>query len=222
MYKFKQKLRSFFFGRRSAEKDVFSRIYSDGGWHRAESRSGSGSTLEQTQIIRKALPNLIRKYRIETMLDIPCGDHHWMQHVEFPDSLNYKGADLVEDLIADNAKSFGAHNRTFVVTDIRCGPMPQVDLVFCRDCLVHFSFRDIILALGTIKKSRSVYLLTTTFPSRSDNADIKTGDWRPINLQLPPFELAKPIDILNEACTENGGAYSDKSLGLWRIEELPE
>jgi hypothetical protein len=28
--------------------------------------------------------------------------------------------------------------------------------------------------------------------------------------------------MLNEGCTEGGGAFADKSLGLWRVAELRE
>jgi hypothetical protein len=51
---------------------------------------------------------------------------------------------------------------------------------------------------------------------------IADGDWRPLNLQRPPFGLPAPHRIIVEGCTEEGGAYRDKALGLWRIAELPD
>jgi hypothetical protein len=30
-----------------------------------------------------------------------------------------------------------------------------------------------------------------------------------------------PQRVLVEGCTENGGAYADKALGLWRVADLP-
>ncbi|MBL0029993.1 MAG: hypothetical protein IPO95_13365 [Rhodanobacteraceae bacterium] len=44
--------------------------------------------------------------------------------------------------------------------------------------------------------------------------------FRPLNLQKPPFNLPKPFEIISEACTENGGGFADKSLGLWRIADI--
>jgi hypothetical protein len=47
------------------------------------------------------------------------------------------------------------------------------------------SVNDIFLALNNICESNSKYLLTTTFTERSCNADIATGQWRTLNLQIP-------------------------------------
>ena len=98
--------------------------------------------------------------------------------------------------------------------------IPEADLIFCRDCLVHLSYDHALTALRNIARGGSKYLLTTTFTERTSNRDITTGEWRPINLQLPPFSLPPPERIIVEGCTEAGGVYSDKSLGLWKIEQL--
>ena len=73
-----------------------------------------------------------------------------------------------------------------------------------------------------IKRSRILYLLTTTFPDCEENEDITTGDWRLLNLERPPFNLPPPIQLINEGCSESNGKYSDKSLGLWLIEDIVE
>jgi len=52
------------------------------------------------------------------------------------------------------------------------------------------------------------------------NLGIVTGDWRPIDLTKPPFDLPQPVELLNEGCTEQGGAFADKSLGLWPVSSL--
>jgi hypothetical protein len=61
--------------------------------------------------------------------------------------------------------------------------------------------------------SRSTYLLATTFPKHETNGDIKTGQWRPINL-ASMFGLPAPIELISE---NYNGEFSDKSLGLWRL-----
>jgi hypothetical protein len=93
-------------------------------------------------------------------------------------------------------------------------------LVLCRDCLVHFSYSDIRRSLTNIRLSRSTYILTTTFRGRDRNFDVPTGDWRAINLEKAPFDLGTPLAIIDEQCTEGGGVYSDKCLGLWRCSDL--
>ena len=86
---------------------------------------------------------------------------------------------------------------------------------------MHLSFVDIIRALSNIKRSGITYLLTTTFPDCDRNEDTVTGDWRVLNLERPPFSFPAPLQLVNEKCTEGGGAFRDKSLGLWLVQALP-
>src|SRR5437660_1775959 len=39
---------------------------------------------------------------------------------------------------------------------------------------------------------------------------------------LPPVALPEPLEVIVEGCTEVGGAYADKALGLWRVADLPK
>ena len=82
-------------------------------------------------------------------------------------------------------------------------------------------FEDALAALKNIKRSGSRYLLTTTFTERDSNMDIQTGQWRPLNMLKPPFSFPSPIMIINEKCTEGDGSWGDKSLGLWKISDIP-
>jgi hypothetical protein len=91
--------------------------------------------------------------------------------------------------------------------------------VFVRDCLVHFSFHDILRALKTILQTKARWLITTYFPKHS-NVDIALGQWRPLNLTSAPFHFPAPDVIVQEGCEENGGVFADKSLGIWRTTEI--
>jgi hypothetical protein len=197
---------------------IFAKIYREDSWTHT---SGSGSTLEQTETIRREIPALIAKYQIRTVLDIPCGNHAWMSQVNL-DGCHYIGADIVRDLILQNRIRYGSANKEFVCLNLAADRLPSVDSIICRDCLVHFSFRLIRKALRNIKASRSKYLLTTTFPAHERNRDIKTGGWRPLNFRASPFNFPEPELMLNEGCNEWGGIYEDKSLGLWRVSDIPD
>jgi hypothetical protein len=197
---------------------LFRRAFETNVWGGQDSVSGTGSSLEQTAHIRRALPLLFRKYGVKTLLDIPCGDFFWMKSVNLS-GVRYVGADIVPALVKQNRRHQSAtiaFRRLDLVTDT----LPQVDLVLCRDCLGHFSVQDVFRALQNIRRSRSTLLLATTFPRRSWNADIPTGQWRPINLQADPFRLPCPMELIEEGCTEASGQFADKSLGLWMIADL--
>jgi hypothetical protein len=49
-----------------------------------------------------------------------------------------------------------------------------------------------------------------------------TGDWRPLNLERPPFNFPPPAELLAEGCTEAEGRFLDKCLGLWAIKDLAD
>jgi hypothetical protein len=105
--------------------------------------------------------------------------------------------------------------------DLTRSALPPADLLLCRDCLVHLSYSDIVKAISNIKSSKIEYLLTTTFTAEPGYRDVVTGDWRPLNLELPPFSFSRPLELILEQCTEQDGAFADKALGLWRVRDLP-
>jgi len=200
-------------------EDLFTDIYRKNGFLGKDSVSGPGSDVQQTSIITRELPALIEAFKISTMLDIPCGDFHWMKSIDLKNTA-YTGADIVEELIQENSAKYGRDGVRFHHLNLITDNLPKVDLVFCRDCLVHFSFADIALALENVCNSESKYFLTTTFVGRNKNHDIRTGSWRPINLERFPFGFPKPLRVIQEGCTEDEGAFGDKSLGLWRIADI--
>lgn len=198
---------------------VFTQIYRRNAWRGTDSVSGTGSDAHQTKVIIEELPKLLQEFKVSTLLDVPCGDFHWMKSVDLH-GIHYTGADIVEELILENQKRYGDGQTRFLSLNLINGRLPKADLIFCRDCLVHLSFEDIFLALDNICGSQADYLLTTTFTTRTENRDIRSGEWRTLNLELAPFGFPKPLRVLIEGCTENDGIYADKALGLWRIADI--
>jgi hypothetical protein len=199
-------------------KAVFGDIYEENLWNDPESRSGSGSSMQQTAEIRIRIPELLHELNARSMFDAPCGDFYWMKAVDL-DNVDYIGGDIVESLAIDLNKKFGSPKRRFVSVDITKGALPDVDVMLCRDCLVHLPYEHISAFISNLQKSNIKYLLTTTFPGRQ-NVNIKMGNWRPLDLQRAPFHFPPPVTLINEKCTQGNGLYSDKSLGLWKVSEL--
>ncbi len=231
LYKIRRKIKkkvnlavnNLFQNNRAYNKYVFSKIYkkdlfnSRSGNDNPVSKSGSGSDIEQTREIIQALPRLFKKYNIKSILDAPCGDFYWMQHVQL-DGIDYLGGDIVPEIIYKNKNNYATNTIKFCELDIVNDPLPKVDLIICRDLLVHLKNPQIIAALNNIKKSGSKYLLTTSFKNTTQNADNDSiGFWRPINIQLTPFNLTNPIDEIFENCTEANGRYNDKFILLFQI-----
>lgn len=205
--------------KRMSTEDVFTLIYRYNKWGGESSISGCGSSIEQTKVVRKELPKIFNKFGISSILDIPCGDYFWMDKIDLA-KVTYIGADIVFDLVEQNKQKYGNGEISFIHLDILKDNLPQVDLILVRDCLVHFSFKDVFKALKTISCSDSKYLLTSTFVDKETNEDILTGKWRPLNLQRPPFNFPKPIYIVNERHPKT--KYKDKSLALWKITNIKD
>lgn len=195
---------------------VFAKIHATNLWGSPDSASGLGSELQSTARLREQLPELLRELEIKTLLDIPCGDFHWLSQVALPVE-RYIGADIVEGVVQANCKEYG---REFEKLDLCTDPLPKADLVLCRDCLVHLSNANIQRAVANLKASQSQWLLTTHFFDCPANVDIDNGDWRMLNFELPPFLWPPPQRVLVEGCAESGGGYGDKVLALWPVAAL--
>lgn len=200
-------------------KKHFTRIYEENIFGGEESRSGTGSTLQQTERLRRELPGLLTELQVRTFLDAPCGDCHWMAKLDWTGT-SYTGVDVVPALIEANSARLASTNMRFVQADLCRDTLPKVDLILCRDCWVHLDYGQIMACLANFRRSGSEYLLTTTFTDHVKNDDLGGVIWRPINLQLPPFSFPPPEKLIVEGCTEEEGRFADKSLGLWRIREL--
>jgi hypothetical protein len=141
------------------------------------------------------------------------------------DGINYKGVDVVPNLISKLAIEHSQSGKSFEVADITYQvPSGNFDAILCRDLFVHLSTIDITKALHNLKKTGATYLLTTHFsdprPYRNlPQIPFRVG-WRPINFLMSPFRFPIPLALLNEKCTEAKGRFSDKSIGVWRLQDL--
>jgi SAM-dependent methyltransferase len=198
---------------------VFDEIMHENRWQDAESASGTGSRLEQTEKIRNGIPPMLSRLKAQSLLDAPCGDFNWMRLVDLH-GIRYIGLDVVVPLIEACQRTYGGPTRRFQVGNILTDPLPRADVILSRDCLVHLSYKHAFAALRNFRLSGATYLLTTTYISRKQNWNIVTGKWRPLNLQARPFKFPPPTELLVEGSTECDGECADKSLGLWPLASL--
>jgi SAM-dependent methyltransferase len=204
--------------KRRRMREIFTDIYLNNKWKDADSRSGPGSNQEQTATLKTGLPAMLRQLEVRSLLDIPCGDFAWMKEVDLPVE-RYIGADIVQEVADSNNRNHGSPVREFVCLDLTRDDLPTVDMIFCRDCLVHLPLKDIALALRNIKRSKARFVTLTTFTEFGDNEDIVSpGKWRKLNLVRAPFFLPPPVRLLDE----KSPAAPDKHLGVWRVADLPE
>lgn len=181
---------------------------------------GGGSTLGYTSIIRNNLAPLLTKYKICSILDLPCGDLNWMKEIDLG-SIKYIGGDVVLGLIDRNKRVFT--NRSFLHIDITEDKLPQVDLLLCRDCLFHFIKADKIRSLSNFVNSDIKYILMSHYPLCNNNIDTThTGDFKEINWTIDPFNFEDPIDIINDSDGENSGRFSPRVMALFTRDQIKD
>ncbi|MCP3968315.1 MAG: hypothetical protein GY718_18550 [Lentisphaerae bacterium] len=138
--------------------------------------------------------------------------------------IDYTGGDIVDELIESNTKKYSSKNINFIKINILENNalinLKEKDLLLCRDCLIHFSNKDVLKALNNICKTKCKYLLASTYPGENKNKNIVTGMWRRINLTLKPFSLPAPLEIIDEKDRECTSKYPRKHIALWDIKEI--
>jgi hypothetical protein len=196
----------------------FQRIHDTGLWGAEASTSGLGSEMEATAVLRAELPRLLKKLGVASLLDAPCGDAGWINHADL--GVRYVGVDIVPSLIGrlQARAAAGEIKGEYRLGDITRDTLPRCDAILCRDALVHLSFANIERALANFRTSGAAFLIATTFPEWQTNGDCEDGDWRALNFERAPFAWGAPVELVNENCTEAGGGWRDKSLGVWRLE----
>ena len=197
---------------------VFSRIHSSNGWDCSETISGKGSTICMTALIRERLPIILQWLNVNSLLDLPCGDFHWMSSVPLEGRV-YIGADIVPSIVHQNIEQHGdTGTRQFLILDGIDDSLPKVDLILCRDLVIHLPNEDVLRLLKNFVRSGSKYLLLTRFLVQYGhipiNGTVEYGGFRAVDPCLAPFNLPPPIVSL----PESQGPY--KTLGLWELNTL--
>ncbi len=190
-------------------------------WRGLESASGPGSDLRHTEAIRAAIPPLLKEFRVRSLLDVPCGDLHWLGAMRL-DLDRFVGVDFDPRHILKHTIRHAFSRPEFYCLDATRDALPAVDLILCRDLLMHFPYADALATLRNFKNTGSTYLLTTTYTTPETNSEVAMGSWFPINLQRPPFDLPPPIRLIDEGNEAAfGPEYAGKCLGLWKLADIP-
>ena len=200
-------------------QSTFERVYSSAAWTHGDSNvplSGSGSTVEGTSSTRTAIARVISEYKIQSIIDVPCGDLTWMPEL-FPffkqNNVTYTGMDIVPSLIEKHRLKFP--HLKFQQLDYAKKEIPiEAELIFNREALQHINFYDVFLALHHFSLlHKGKYLLTTSYESNENNnlnwVDGATNTI--IQLDKSPYFL-KP-----EAIYEDGRPGGINRLKLFKL-----
>jgi 2-polyprenyl-3-methyl-5-hydroxy-6-metoxy-1,4-benzoquinol methylase len=195
-------------------EERFSRILSSNSSGSLETPCGPGSTLEACAEIIQRLPVWIRDHQVKTILDLGCGDFHWLKEVDMT-GVEYDGYDIVQAAV-EKAKKHETKWRRFHHANILSVPLPKADLVICKDVLIHLPNDDVIGSIESILKAGSRFLAATTYPGWTNlfRSGMKAAEFAPIDLEQEPFSLGIPLDMVEVPRKE---ANPRKYLALWSL-----
>ncbi|HEY7440768.1 MAG TPA: hypothetical protein VH701_00005, partial [Vicinamibacterales bacterium] len=105
-------------------EEIFTSIFRRQAWGKTASVSGPGSDLAQTGRLVRTLRSLMEEHEVRSILDIPCGDFHWMRSVNLQ-GLSYIGADIVRELVTQNQR-YAVEGISFRHMDLLSHALPKV------------------------------------------------------------------------------------------------
>jgi hypothetical protein len=191
--------------------DRFKGIYEQGIWTEGRADvpgSGAGSTLDATANLRARLPGLLTELGATSLLDVGCGDLHWLSQLALP--CPYLGIDIVPAVIETNIARYGSDSRRFAVANAVTDALAPADVVLCREVIFHLSFADSRALLRNLLTTGCRWILLTSDSATRFNADIESGGARILNLEIAPFRLGPPAQAVAE-----DSSYQGRVIGVW-------
>lgn len=208
-------------------------FYGDAHWPpspvRRMSASGGGSELgHASETSLKIIKDVIAKYNVTSMVDIPCGDANWIFDSFETDSLPlYVGLDIVRPVIEVNKQRFAHHkNKQFLFWDAISCTLPKFqngtrvdehqpfDLVHVRDVIQHMNPRQGVQYFCNVFKSEAKILITTTFPGGFNRPNVREGGAYKNDLEAEPFSFPK-----SGSCTPTHPGHESDNTCVYDLSE---
>ena len=173
------------------------------------------------------------------MIDAPCGGMLWQQAMlaqlkHNVHNFKFLGIDVVDSVVKSNTVMFQAWPHVkfkhYDLTSPHAIPKGY-ELIFSRDALQHDTLQDVWIILKNFASSDATRLLLGSYPCGSldrnvsitamcggVNGQIEPGQYRPIDLAAPPFNL-QPRRVYDEGVPDGKHLYLYNRLDMQK--QLP-
>jgi len=194
-----------------------------------ETFCGLGSYLKNTKEASAFIIQTIRDHKIKSIIDIGCGDMHWLANVSLHDENieKYTGIDSDSEMLSLAMGNTQTPNYRliyqFMKADVRMiSSLPKNDLIICRDLLIHLGNDDIHRLIEIFIKSGTKWMMANTYDI-GRNYDLdgnqeytkRIRPSRKINLFISPYYLPPAKENIREL-----NCSRDRILCLWDLDDL--
>jgi SAM-dependent methyltransferase len=192
--------------------EAFSQTYNSKLWGNIDGEeffSGPGSLEEFSVPYISWLSRFIVEEKINTVVDLGCGDFRVGQRICSAISVDYVGVDIVPGLIAYNQTRFGSDCVNFKCANIITDELPDGDLCLIRQVLQHLSNKQISQVLANCGKFPYLVITEDVYngPNMRPNLDITHGPDNRLHrrsgvfLDRAPFSL-RTQNVVEISCPE--------------------
>lgn len=171
-----------------------------------------GSSLEYTAKLRRELPIVFKKHKIQSIFDAGCNDCSWMSTLI--DNLDYSGGDISQSMVTDLQSRRPELN--IVLHDVTTDKLPFVDVLFIKDVTIHLNNADKKKVIQNWLASNIPWIMVT-HDEFEDNVDFDYADGFPfafVNWEKAPWNFPKPTDVIYEISTYG------RCMALWHRDQL--
>lgn len=185
-------------------EDIFTHIYKTNLWGNNHNEnysgsSGDGSSIEYNTKYIQILKKVINDYKINSVVDLGCGDFRIGKLLYDDIDIIYTGYDTYKDVIDYNKMKYQEPKYTFKYLDFYENRESIVsgDMCILKDVIQHWSLCEIYIFLDYLTKSgKFKYILIINCCNQGiDNSDCVTGDWRPLSCKFLPLRRYNAIEI---------------------------
>jgi SAM-dependent methyltransferase len=173
--------------------DAFAQIYRERLWgtnNAGAGTSGGGSTLGATMLWRMYLQRFMADNHVHSVVDAGCGDWEFSRVIDWT-GIDYKGFDIVDDVIAEDKRRYEAPNIHFFQGNIVETDLPRADLLIVKHVLQHIPNADVAKFATQFHKYKYVLVVdgVDSTSLSAVNSDTRPGGYRELDLTAPPFGL---------------------------------
>ena len=198
-------------------EDIFTKIYENKIWgdnknNHYSGSSGGGSCIKNNEEYIKILKNIIKEYKINTIVDLGCGDFQMGRLIYDDINVLYTGYDTYKKIIDYHITQYPEPKYTFKHLDFYTNKdsIVEGDMCILKDVLQHWAINEIYTFMDYLVESKKFkYILLVNCCNQTiDNQDCDKTRWRPLSCNLLPLKKYNAIKI---------DSYHTKEISIIKI-----